>query len=130
MIYAYDTTQIGEKVTPMFHRDDLGKQVRDAWLLWATKQPNPKPSWLVPWESLAEADKEADRQIGEAVARSVLGGLVRMENADANSVCSFVEWMANQPCSSGHNCRNVTSARHNLEWCCPYCRAALLRYNY
>lgn len=49
-------------------RDFLGRIVRNAWVAWAKTQPNPKPSWLVPWEELNEADKEADRQIAEAIA--------------------------------------------------------------
>ncbi|WP_218779327.1 hypothetical protein, partial [Paraburkholderia caledonica] len=36
------------------------------------QQPNPKPSWLAPYDELNEADKEADRQIGEAVAHWAL----------------------------------------------------------
>jgi hypothetical protein len=50
-------------------RDALGRLVREAWVKWALTQPDPKPSWLVPYDQLNEADKEADRQIGEAVAR-------------------------------------------------------------
>lgn len=49
------------------HRDVLGRLVRDAWVKWARSQPNPKASWLVPYDDLPEADKEADRQIGEAL---------------------------------------------------------------
>ena len=52
-------------------REGLGRVVRNAWIRWAEKQPNPKPSWLVPYFMLNEADKEADRQIGEAVAQYV-----------------------------------------------------------
>ena len=48
-------------------RDDLGRLVREAWVRWALTQDQPKPSWLVPYDQLAEADKEADRQIGEAL---------------------------------------------------------------
>jgi hypothetical protein len=59
---------------PPWSRDDLGRFVREAWVRWAKTQPSPKPSWLVPWEELAEPDKEADRQIGEAVARWTLIG--------------------------------------------------------
>jgi hypothetical protein len=55
-----------------FDRDQLGRFVREAWMRWAQTQPNPKPSWLVPYDDLAEPDKEADRQIGEAVARWTL----------------------------------------------------------
>lgn len=46
-------------------RDVLGRVVRKAWIEWAKQQPNPKPSWLVPYEELDEPDKEADRFIGE-----------------------------------------------------------------
>lgn len=48
-------------------RETLGRVVRDAWIAWAEEQPNAKPSWLVPWDLLAEPDKEADRRIGQAV---------------------------------------------------------------
>jgi hypothetical protein len=57
-----------------FSRDELGRMVREAWVRWAQTQPNPKPTWLVPYEGLDEPDKEADRQIGEAVARWTLIG--------------------------------------------------------
>jgi hypothetical protein len=57
-----------------FDRDVLGRMVREAWVRWAKTQPNPKPSWLAPYDELAEADKEADRCIGEAVARWTLIG--------------------------------------------------------
>jgi len=57
-----------------FSRDELGRMVREAWVRWAQTQPNPKPAWLVPYDDLAEPDKEADRQIGEAVARWTLIG--------------------------------------------------------
>lgn len=57
-----------------FYRDQLGRIVREAWIRWAQQQPSPKPSWLVPYDELSEADKEADRQIGEAVARWTLIG--------------------------------------------------------
>ncbi len=50
-------------------REMLGKAVRDEWVIWAQEQTNPKPSHLVPWSELDEANKEVDRRIGEAVAR-------------------------------------------------------------
>jgi NTP pyrophosphatase (non-canonical NTP hydrolase) len=49
-------------------RDQLGELVRLAWIEWALEQPEPKPSWLVPYQDLPETDKEADRRIGEFVA--------------------------------------------------------------
>ena len=56
------------------NRDELGRIVREAWVRWAETQFNPKASWLVPYHELSETDKEADRQIGEAVARWTLIG--------------------------------------------------------
>lgn len=50
------------------NRDQLGELVRLAWVEWAHEQPDPKPSWLVPWAGLSETDKEADRRIGEFIA--------------------------------------------------------------
>ncbi len=41
--------------------------VRHVWVEWAKEQPNPKPSWLVPWEHLLESDREVDRRIGAAL---------------------------------------------------------------
>lgn len=46
-------------------REVLGARVRRIWIYWAEKQPNPKPSWLVPWSELPEPDREVDRLIGE-----------------------------------------------------------------
>ncbi|CAE6899715.1 hypothetical protein [Paraburkholderia domus] len=57
---------------PVISRDFLGQIVREAWVKWAKQQPNPKPSWLAQYAELSEADKEADRQIGEAVLQWVL----------------------------------------------------------
>jgi hypothetical protein len=57
---------------PTISRDFLGQIVRDAWVKWAKQQPAPKASWLAPYAKLSEPDKEADRQIGEAVAQWVL----------------------------------------------------------
>jgi hypothetical protein len=48
-------------------RERLGMRVREVWIHWAKEQPNPKPSWLVPWEALSEPDKEVDRRIGTAI---------------------------------------------------------------
>lgn len=65
-------------------RDELGRIVREAWVRWARKQPSPKPSWLVPYDELSEADKEADRQIGEAVS-AAWAELARSRAAGANA---------------------------------------------
>ena len=54
-------------MSKQMHRDHAGQIVRRAWVEWARRHENPKPSWLVPWEGLSEPDREVDRQIGEAV---------------------------------------------------------------
>jgi hypothetical protein len=71
--YLEDREAEGQKPLP-YDRDTLGRFVREAWVRWAQTQPDPKPSWLVAYDELPEADKEADRQIGEAVARWTLIG--------------------------------------------------------
>lgn len=53
---------------PALDREALGQKVREVWIDWASEQPNPKASWLVPWEGLSEPDREVDRRIGEALA--------------------------------------------------------------
>ena len=52
-----------------YDRDTLGRFVREAWVRWAETQPAPKPSWLVPYDDLAEPDKEADRRTGPLPGR-------------------------------------------------------------
>jgi hypothetical protein len=70
----------GGRLLP-FDRDTLGRMVREAWVRWAQTQPSPKPSWLVPYDELSEPDKEADRQIGETVARwTLIGDAARAAN--------------------------------------------------
>ncbi len=49
------------------NREDGGRLVRLAWIDWAKRQPDPKPSWLVSWEELSEPDKEADRCIWDNI---------------------------------------------------------------
>lgn len=56
-----------EEGTP-FDREQLGRMVREVWVAAAREHPDPKPSWLVPWDELGEWDKEVGRRIGEAVA--------------------------------------------------------------
>ena len=54
-----------------------GRLVRETWVAWAREQPDPKPSWLVPWELLDEQSREADRCIGEDAAAEGQAELVR-----------------------------------------------------
>jgi hypothetical protein len=50
-------------------REQCGRIVRRVWVEWAREQPNPKPSWLLPWEELSEPDREVARRIGETLFR-------------------------------------------------------------
>jgi hypothetical protein len=61
----------GVTSSPRTNRELLGRAVREEWVAWAKEQPDPKPSWLVPWEELDEPNKEVDRRIGERIARLV-----------------------------------------------------------
>lgn len=61
-------TPAPEPAPPASDREALGRLVREVWIAWAREQPNPKPSWLVPWEGLSEPDREVDRRIGERLA--------------------------------------------------------------
>src|SRR5215469_3515379 len=84
-----DERRDGNRPLP-FSRDELGRMVREAWIRWAQTQPNPKSSWLVPYEELCEPDKEAHRQIGETVARWTLIGDAAahsVETTDEDTVC-------------------------------------------
>lgn len=75
-------------------RTRLGRRVREAWIRWAERQPNPKPSWLVPYDELPPEDQDADECIGIAIwaecvdsLQSELGELeaVRAELNTANT---------------------------------------------
>jgi len=62
-VARYDALQAP---APTCDRETGGRLVRKVWVTWAKEQPNPKPSWLVPWEELSEPDREVDRRIFEA----------------------------------------------------------------
>lgn len=44
--------------------EELGRKVREVWVEWAKRQTDPKPSWLVEWDQLEDAQKEVDTLIG------------------------------------------------------------------
>lgn len=67
-------------------REQLGQIVREVWIAWAKEQPAPKPSWLVPWESLSEPDKEVDRRIGERLFRVGAGACIAWSFSDEPAV--------------------------------------------
>ncbi len=66
-------------------REERGAAVREAWIAWAGEQPDPKPSWLVPWAGLDAGQREADMRIGDAVMAPVLGLLAAIRGALAVS---------------------------------------------
>lgn len=53
--------------------DLLGRKVRETWVAWAKRQPNPKPSWLLSYDELNEEDKQVDREIGVAIYLFAIG---------------------------------------------------------
>lgn len=53
------------------NREALGRIVRSAWVQYCIEIGDTQPSHVAPWEALSEQDKEADRRIGEAVAKAV-----------------------------------------------------------
>lgn len=68
-------------------RERVGREVRRVWVAWAREQPDPKPSWLVPWEALGEADREVDRRIGlRLYALGVADGIVALGRVQAGEV--------------------------------------------
>lgn len=80
-------------------REHLGKRVREVWIAWAKTQPHPKQSWLVPWDELAEPDREVDRMIGETLARESL----------AQSALLYDAAKAMVHCGMSPDIRNVTN---------------------
>jgi hypothetical protein len=60
------------------NREDGGRLVREEWIRWAKTQLNCKPSWLVEWKGLSEADKEADRCIWDGIVAPYASALAEM----------------------------------------------------
>lgn len=48
-------------------RKRMGRRVREVWVRWAEKQPNPKPSWLLNYDAITPAEQDADDCIGMAI---------------------------------------------------------------
>jgi hypothetical protein len=55
----------GEPMTDM--REPFGRRLREIWVKWASEQPDPKPSWLLPWDELDEGQREVDMRMGAAL---------------------------------------------------------------
>lgn len=54
------------------HRDTLGRVAREALIQWAVEKGDSGHGVLLPYDMLREDEREADRRVGEAVARHVL----------------------------------------------------------
>jgi|GEM_PF-6563020 len=99
---------VGDGNAPLpFSRDELGRMVREAWVRWAATQPAPKPSWLVPYEELSEPDKEADRQIGEAISRWTVVGMASALGKDelrtvADEIMAGLVQLGRDPAAPSH----------------------------
>lgn len=65
----YDSRRRGmdESIAPREPRELVGRMVRQIWVEWAREQPDPKPSWLLPWEELDDGQREVDMRIGDAL---------------------------------------------------------------
>lgn len=69
----------------------LGRIVRETWVDWARRQPEPKQSWLTSWDDLEERFKEVDRRIGGQVARVVLADQECL-SADGSRLSAHEAW--------------------------------------
>lgn len=69
-------------------REALGRLVREVWIAWAYEQAAPKPSWLVPWEDMAECDRELDRRIGERIAQEALASRSKLTVEQAQEMAN------------------------------------------
>jgi hypothetical protein len=70
-----DAAADAEMITDM--AEAWGIVVRCTWMEWALEQPNCKPSWVEPWATLEDRQKDVDRRIAIAVANHVLAHLKR-----------------------------------------------------
>jgi hypothetical protein len=60
-----------------------GRIVRETWVKWAREQPEPKDSWLVPWEDLDKGQREVDARIEAAVRVSERERLAQIAGTEA-----------------------------------------------
>lgn len=72
-------------VIPGEPRELIGRMVRQIWVNWAQEQPNPKASWLLPWEELDKGQQEVDMRIGAALFEAGRRAGYEYGQADARS---------------------------------------------
>ena len=70
--------------------EQLGEQVRQTWVEWAREQPDPKASWLVPWEALDGSQRDVDMRIGQAVANLYRSILARQRHALIETIDALI----------------------------------------
>lgn len=115
-----------------YHRDRLGRRVRDVWLAWARQQPQPKPSWLVEYDELTEAEKEVDRRIGAALwgdgfadgVDSIGVSLLAQPAVSEDALRARIKVLENDWRNNALNCREPGYA-NRWESCANALRAAL-----
>lgn len=66
--------------------EGYGPLVRKVFSAWARVQPNPKPSWLTPWNGLTDPEREVDILIGDAVAAAERARLLARVAAAATTL--------------------------------------------
>jgi hypothetical protein len=88
-------------------REALGKRVRDVWIEYCKKIGDTKPSHIAPWEALSEADKEADRLIGEELYQLGYDSAVKER--------SYIADIAFNPLPRDHRPRGLTG-EERLWW--------------
>lgn len=83
-------------------------------MAWAREQPDPKPSWLLPWEELTEPEREVDRRIGHQLyALGVADGIVSLGQIQAS------RWEELSDGDAGSDARGgatTTGARRSSGW--------------
>lgn len=90
-------------------RESLGRLVREVWVQWASEQPDPKASWLMPWIALDDGQREVDMRIGAAVASA------------EHALSGHAEWLC-------HRCQAIHPPQPGLIMVhpCPDCGTVML----
>lgn len=81
-------------IATTYQRETLARLVRETWVATVRDLiPDPKPSWVAPYDELDEFQREADARIGEAVAGPLLAELEHAKSAAAGSHEGVRLWM-------------------------------------
>jgi hypothetical protein len=106
-------------------REQAGRLVRDVWIQWAKEQPDcaEHPSWTVPYDQIAERDREVDRRIGETLigyARIIAEqyGIAIGREYEPNQITAVLRAIARSPATvqiTDYDRRALISAAHLIE---------------